>query len=917
MSIVEALFKTERMGEGMERRKKDADVILCAWKRNHEVEMCSGQRKGAREIASISISIGCGRSDISIDHGHPHDDLEQRETGQPDITLVPELASLKEESFPSSTYLRTQSRLARDSKESVVSCHRGSYLYLPQSRFRDESCLTGITFQGLVVAAMFLAGAVHAGILHRGGLLRLASSDVKIWDYDQDIREDEEEEDRELSKKSKVERQRERITEVRKSVTAKDSSKKENTKITEDMLEQKRKIAEFNRLKNEAAEKERTAKAEEEKKRVFAEQEEAKKILKQKLLDRQKAEEEMERRRMEKLEERKKEEEEKTRLRKETLEKLNASEPMLTTLSTEGSEQKSSRLIYESANSINFEVEAALMMKRVTEEGEDTPVVEINLLPTCSEGLGNAKMKWKESGLMEQLKSIHSEETLNRIALAAAVEATESNMGSLRMQELMGEGPLADGRLDEPTLMYVGRLAQVAAYYSWRETLTRTVNDNFDDIVSNDRIIEVNLKGPSIAWPTGGPLEPKIGSEDEKERLYNLVVDSASLITDSADEIRASKLLMRAYNIAHAYYDSCKVMNVTIPYSVSLLAALFVELIHEKLKLKEAESNAKAQSQRDSGRKLTATYTTKYFEEQKIKILARTKSLVKQLIDNNKDLANVDDSDTRIEIWRNSIRKGGWLDITLGGSGIHPLITLITNILDLSEEKNGISSEDVSFLESQSEKKARYANLRDETAPVAERLYTMKNVSQTLKQTGALDEARKMLESAIELKRSVLEGRYDSDQMAPWFLADYFELAELLMEKEDWYKEALCCGEMLMRACSASMQELEDKNRINELCAIAIIVSYFVKEMLEEIRQTVVMNDSLFDSVMKMEESMKNIRIFAASKQSLLSEHDRSVVSDLIEDSSTLGKVSSSLRGQRFLIEAMKRKDSDSNNLYH
>ena len=80
-------------------------------------------------------------------------------------------------------------------------------------------------------------------------------------------------------------------------------------------------------------------------------------------------------------------------------------------------------------------------------------------------------------------------------------------------------------------------------------------------------------------------------------------------------------------------------------------------------------------------------------------------------------------------------------------------------------------------LESASERRTRMAKIKEESAPVPERVWAYKNVAATLRASGALIEARRMMEKAIMLKQSVVrceaeatdEGSPDlpSD---PWFL---------------------------------------------------------------------------------------------------------------------------------------------------
>ena len=632
----------------------------------------------------------------------------------------------------------------------------------------------GISMEGVVLALVFLIGTIQTRMLHRNGMLRLESSTVTVWDSEEDFVDDSvaarlmavDEVDVAASAE-RAEARRRKLIAARAEQARKKRERLREAAVSEEVLQQQMKIAESRELKRREEERSRAALREEERKRVFAEQIEAKKLLEAKRLERAERERELDELKQKEMDERRKREAKESMERQATLDKLNASGPLLTSASrpsTQVATNASIRSLAMDEECVCFEPHARLTMKR-TGEREGNPAVVISISPTDKGVQVLDENALSEKGMLCSFSSREkmAEDLLLRTVASAAASTSASLVGGEHILSLMGEGPLQDGRIDDIDLRFVGRIAQVSAELEWIESASSIAWREFEPVLKTGSVVVEDLVCPAVVWPRGGPVNSHTGSD----RLSELVRDAAEIIVRSADEVRAVKLLSQAFDTMVNCYGE-RIRSDGMPYAAGLLGALFVERVEALMDAKREHANARAASQTRAGRRGSASSILKLFEELEANVMRRTHNLALKL---------VLEGGTDEQLCTSA--AGNRLISLIGPS--HTFARMLKNHFGSDNEGDATGSPTESdletVLESASERRTRMAKIKEESAPVPERVWACKNVAATLRASGALIEARRMMEKAIMLKQSVVrceaeatdEGSPDlpSD---PWFL---------------------------------------------------------------------------------------------------------------------------------------------------
>ena len=639
----------------------------------------------------------------------------------------------------------------------------------------------GVSFEGVVLAMVFLAGSVQTRVLHRNGSLRLESSPVTVWagagEEDEDsaaARLAGADEAGEAASRERAEARRRRLAAARAERVRKRKERagrdrlEEAAAVSEEVLQQQMRIAESREAKRREEERSRAAALEEQKKRVFAEQMEAKRMLEEKRLERAERERELEELRRRQAEERREREAKESLERRATLDRLNASGPLLVggAAPSAGTAAVGAGAPHADEECLCLEPRAVLRMRR-TGAREGNPAVTVAVSPTDGGVETLDAPALAEGGMLFTLPSRDAVDgAVRRAAAAAAERASGGLVGAEHVRSLMGEGPLKDGRVDEIDLRFVGRVARVAAQLHWGAGAAATAAARFGPVLQTGGEVSEELRCPAVVWPRGGPMDARAGGE----RVSALVESSAEIIVRSADEARAAKLLSRASATVAACYGELLRCPDGTPYAPGLLAALFVERVGAQMDAKREHARERADAQARAGRRGSASSVLKLFEELEANVLRRTRTLAAGLL--------LESDAGGAAPWEAAAAGGGWLASLLGPS--HALVRMASGAAGSADPASDLET----VLETASERRTRLAKVKEESAPVPERVWACRNVAATLRASGALVEARRMMEKAIMLKQSVVASGAEQDGTLPcdpWFLE-----GEVLVSPSRW-----------------------------------------------------------------------------------------------------------------------------------
>lgn len=117
------------------------------------------------------------------------------------------------------------------------------------------------------------------------------------------------------------------------------------------------------------------------------------------------------------------------------------------------------------------------------------------------------------------------------------------------------------------------------------------------------------------------------------------------------------------------------------------------------------------------------------------------------------------------------------------GSQSHPCVVALGSILDELTDDSPERLLELAWPERQA-LRASVASARAEESPIPEQCWAMRNVAYTFARTNAEGQAKKLLQDAIELKKSWL-----GDPFHPGLLPEYQQLVEVLYMNQDWAKE--------------------------------------------------------------------------------------------------------------------------------